>query len=237
MSTLEERGRGPSQVELRTEIIRTCRRMAELGINQGTSGNVSVRFGERFLVTPSGIPYDEMEPEAIAEMAYDGSYFGPFKPTTEWRFHREILLRRPDVNAVIHTHSMFATTVACLRKDIPAVHYYVAVAGGPTVRCAPYATYGTQQLAENAVRALEGRKACLLANHGMIVLGDTLNETLRRTVDVETLATQFVRALQTGEPVIPDDAEIYRVVDKIKTYGTQTLDDPDLRALERPFSA
>jgi L-fuculose-phosphate aldolase len=217
-----------AETALRTEIVRTCLRMIELGINQGTSGNVSVRIGDRFLITPSGIPYEEMTPEQIAVMDVDGHYRGPCKPTTEWRLHREIMRARPAAGAVIHTHSMFATTVACLRREIPALHYYVAWGGGPTIRCADYATYGTQELADNMLAALDDRDACLLANHGLVVIGTSLSETLWHTVDIETLARQFVYASQMGRPCILPDDEIERVRLKVRTYRTQEPDDPGL---------
>jgi L-fuculose-phosphate aldolase len=221
-----------SELVLREEMVRTCLRMIELGINQGTSGNVSARTGERFLITPSGIPYEEMTPEQLAVMDVDGNYWGPCKPTTEWRMHREIMRARPAAGVVIHTHSMFSTTVACLRRDIPALHYYVAVGGGPTIRCADYATYGTQALAENALAALVERDACLLANHGLLVIGSTLGETLRRAFDIEMLARQYVYASNIGEPCILPDDEIERVRRKMLTYGTQAADDPGLVRLD-----
>ncbi len=216
------------ELAVREEIVRVCLRMLELGINQGTSGNISVRHGKRFLITPSGIPYDEMTPDQIAVMADDGTYYGPCKPTTEWRIHGSIMRARPEIDVVIHTHSVFSTTVACLRREIPALHYYVAVGGGPTIRCAQYATYGTQELADHALRALVERDACLLANHGLIVLGSTLEQTLRRTFDIETLARQYVFALHAGEPQILPDDEIELVRRKMRTYGTQEADDPGL---------
>jgi len=203
-------------------------RMIELGINQGTSGNISVRTGEHFLITPSGIPYEQMAPEQIAVMEMGGAYAGPCKPTTEWRIHRAVMRARPAAGVVIHTHSMFATTVACLRRAIPALHYYVAVGGGPTIPCAQYATYGTQELADSVLAALEGRNACLLANHGLVVVGATLGETLRRTFDIEMLAKQYIYALHAGEPHILSDDEIERVRCKMLTYGTQEADDPEL---------
>lgn len=224
-----------SEDGLRAEIVRTCLRMIELGINQGTSGNVSVRFGEGFLITPSGIPYDEMTPEQIAVMDVAGNYYGPCLPTTEWRIHREIMRARPATGVVIHTHSVFSTTIACLRRDIPALHYYVAVGGGPTIRCADYATYGTQELADSVLAALTDRDACLLANHGLVVTGGALVETLRRTFDIEVLARQYVYALQAGEPCILADDEIERVRLKMQTYGTQVAGDPGLvRLAARP---
>lgn len=228
MASGSHTARDVSELVLREELLRTCVRMIELGINQGTSGNVSVRCGDRFLITPSGIPYDEMTPEQIALMDADGRWWGPCKPTTEWRIHRGVMRARPDAGVVIHTHSMFATTVACLRRAIPALHYYVAVGGGPTIRCADYATYGTPELAENVLAAMEGRDACLLANHGLLVIGGTLGETMRRTFDIEMLARQYVYAANIGEPVILPDDEIERVRLKMRTYGTQIPDDPDL---------
>jgi L-fuculose-phosphate aldolase len=220
--------------DLRENIVRTCLRMVELGINQGTSGNVSARIGDRFLITPSGIPYDEMTPEQIAVMDVAGRYYGPCKPTTEWRIHREIMRARPWTGVVIHTHSVFSTTVACLRRAIPALHYYVAVGGGPTIRCADYATYGTQELADNVLAALADRDACLMANHGLLVAGNELDETLRRTFDIEILARQYVYALQAGEPYILPDDEIERVRLKMRTYGTQEADDSGLNRLTEP---
>jgi L-fuculose-phosphate aldolase len=217
-----------AHAELRAAIVQTCLRLVELGVNQGTSGNVSVRAGQRFLITPSGVPYDEMRPDQIAVMEADGSYWGDFKPTTEWRIHREIMGARPDVAVVIHTHSMFSTTVACLRREIPALHYYVAIGGGPTIRCAEYATYGTQELADNVRTAMHERDACLMANHGLLVVGPTLDQTLRRTFDIEMLARQYVYTLQAGAPCILPDDEIERVRRKMRTYGTQEADDPGL---------
>ncbi len=222
-----------NEAALRTEIVAVCRRMNDLGINQATSGNVSVRLGKRFLITPSAVPYESLLPSQIAEMDFDGTYFGPSLPTSEWRFHREILLRRPDIAVVMHTHSLFSTAIACLRRDLPALHYYIVAGGGPTVRCAEYATYGTQELAENALAALRDRYACLLANHGMIVLGTTLAQTLKRTFDIEMLARQYVYASQIGEPVLLPDDEVERVRVKMLGYGDQSSDPEVVRRQER----
>ncbi len=204
---------------LRREIVAACIEMNRRGINQGTSGNVSARVKEGFLLTPSGIPYDETKPADLVLMRPDGSHTGRRKPSSEWRFHRDIMGRRPEVGAIVHTHSMFATTLSCLGLEIPAVHYMIAAAGGSTIRCAPYATYGTQQVADIALEALEGRSACLLANHGMIALGPTLKKAMWLAVEVETLAAQYWRALQIGKPNILSDAEVARVMDKFRSYG------------------
>ncbi len=204
---------------LRRDLVETARAINTLGINQGTSGNLSVRVEGGFLITPSGVPYDECGLEDIVEMDMEGCYSSVRLPSTEWRFHRDILAARPEVGAIIHTHSTFATTLACLHRDIPAFHYMVAVAGGKSIRCAPYATFGTQELSHAAVKALEGRRACLLANHGMVCIEDTLKRTLALAVEVETLAEQYWRALQVGEPFLLEDAEMDLILDRIKTYG------------------
>ena len=205
----------------REELIATGRRMNASGLNQGTSGNLSHRVDGGFLVTPTGMEYEGLRPEDLVLMRFDGSHEGPRRPSSEWRFHRDILAARPEVNAVLHAHSMFSTTLACLRRPIPAFHYMVAVAGGTSIRCAPYATFGTEELSRHAVAALEGRKACLLANHGLITVGLDLAAAFKLAVEVETLAAMYLRALQVGEPVLLDEAEMAVVLEKFKTYGQQ----------------
>src|SRR6185312_1540146 len=204
---------------LRREIVAACQEMNRRGINQGTSGNISARVAEGLLITPSGLPYDEMKPADIVPMKKDGSHAGRLKPSSEWRFHTSIMATRPEVGAVVNTQSMFATTLSCLGLEIPAVHYMIAAAGGSNIRCVPYITYGTQELADAALKALEGRNACLLANHGMIVVGPTLKKAMWLAVEVETLAAQYWRALQIGKPNILTDAQIKTVMDRFQTYG------------------
>ncbi|MCR9255337.1 MAG: class II aldolase/adducin family protein [Alphaproteobacteria bacterium] len=213
--------------DLRQDLVAVCRRMNALGVNQGTSGNASARLpdGSGILVTPSSLPYDAMGPEDIVRMAPDGSWEeggdNGRRPTSEWRFHLDILNARPDVNAIVHTHGVYATTLAVLHRDIPPFHYMVAVCGGHDIRCAPYATFGTQELSDHALAALDGRLACLLANHGAIVLGSSPEDALARTVEVETLARQYWQALQVGEPVLLPIEEIERVQDRMRRmkYG------------------
>lgn len=205
----------------REALIATGRRMNTSGLNQGTSGNLSHRVEEGFLVTPTGMEYEALRPEDIVLVRFDGSHEGPRRPSSEWRFHRDILASRPEVSAVLHAHSMFCTAVACLRRSIPAFHYMVAAAGGSSIRCAPYATFGTEELSRHAVAALEGRKACLLANHGLIAVGADLAGAFKLAVEVETLAAMYLRALQVGEPVVLDEAEMAVVLEKFKTYGQQ----------------
>lgn len=208
-------------LKLRQEIIRNCRFMNDSGLNQGTSGNISVREGDHFLITPSAMPYEELEPDDILKMGFDGSHDPAKLPSSEWRFHRDILAAKPEVGAVVHTHSAYATTIAIMGVDIPAVHYMVAAAGGNSVPCAKYATYGTQELAANAVEALQDRKACLLANHGLIATGSTLQQAMWLTVEVENLARQFFNVLQVGRYSVLPDEEIDRVLAKFETYGVR----------------
>lgn len=193
--------------------------MNALGINQGTSGNVSVRHGEGLLITPTSVPYDVMTTEQIVFMGMDGSFAPGRKPSSEWRFHLDILRMRGDVNAVVHAHPPYATVLAIMGMEIPAVHYMIAAAGGDTIRCAPYATFGTAELSEHALNALEGRRACLLDHHGMIALGNSLDKALWLAVEVETLARQYHGCLQIGKPPLLTSAEIERVRQKFAGYG------------------
>jgi L-fuculose-phosphate aldolase len=204
---------------LREGVIATALGMNAVGLNRGKSGNVSVRIDAGFLVTPTGLAYESMRPDDIVAVAHDGRARGSRLPSSEWRFHRDIYAARAEVAAIVHAHSPFATTLACLGRDIPAFHYMIAVAGGNDIRCAPYATFGTQELSDRALRALEGRKACLLANHGMIAVGATLADALALAVEVEALAEQYWRALQIGEPMLLPDAEMAVVLEKFRTYG------------------
>jgi L-fuculose-phosphate aldolase len=204
---------------LREHLLATTRKLSESGLNRGTSGNASVRDGDGFLVTPSGMPAEAMNPHDMVQMDFAGNAHGSRPPSSEWRFHRDILHARPEVGAVIHTHSMFATTLACLRRDIPPFHYMIAVAGGDSIRCAPYALFGTQALSDAALAALQDRKACLLANHGMIALGRDLDAALALTVEVETLCEQYWRALQAGGPALLTEQEMAEAIEQFKGYG------------------
>lgn len=206
----------------REAIISAGRRMNASGLNQGTSGNLSHRVENGFLVTPTGMEYDVLRPEDLVLMRFDGNYEGERLPSSEWRFHRDILAARPEVNAILHTHSMSSTAVSCLRRSIPSFHYMVAAAGGTDIRCAPYATFGTEELSRNAVAALEGRKACLLANHGLITVGADLPSAFKLAIEVESLAAMYLRALQVGEPVLLDADEMTVVLEKFRTYGQQS---------------
>ncbi len=208
-----------SAAPLRAEIISCAQRMNALRINRGTSGNVSARSAEGFLITPTGLAYEAMLPEDIVAVAPDGQAQGRREPSSEWRFHRDIYAARREVGAIVHAHSTHATALSCLGRGIPAFHYMVAIAGGSDIRCAEYATFGTQELSDNALSAIEGRRACLLANHGMIAVGASLETALMLAVEVEALAEQYSAALQIGEPrVLPED-EMTIVLRKLSQYG------------------
>ncbi|MCE4225863.1 class II aldolase [Methylobacterium sp. C25] len=208
-----------NEAALRQAIVVAARSMNGLGINHGTSGNVSVRWGDGLLITPSGLPYEQMSADDVVCLAMDGSFDHPLVPSTEWRIHRDILEKRPDVNAVVHAHPIHCTAFAMCRQDIPAVHYMIAAAGGPTIRCSGYATFGTPELSELALEALEDRACCLLANHGMIATGPSLSKALWLAVELETLCRQYAVALQVGRPHVLSDEEIARNVEKFKAYG------------------
>ncbi len=201
-------------------LVDVSQQLIESGLNKGTSGNVSVRCDNGFLVTPSGLNVADMTADSMVYMQIDGQHTADKKPSSEWQFHRDILQSRPEVNAVIHTHSMFATTVACLHKDIPPFHYMIAVAGGDSIRCAPYALFGTQALSGHALTAIKDRKACLLANHGMIAIGADLDEAFAIAVEVENLCEQYWRLLQiTPEPPLLSADEMREVFQQFQGYG------------------
>lgn len=203
----------------REQLLHITRKLAESGLNRGTSGNASVRVSEGFLVTPSGMEVDAMTPHDMVWMDGKGQFHGERQPSSEWRFHHDILKARPEIGAVIHTHSMFATTMACLQRDIPPFHYMIALTGADTIRCAPYALFGSQALSDHAVAALQGSKACLLANHGMIVLGEDLEKAYAIAVEVETLCEQYWRALQIGQPHVLSEKEMAEVFQAFSGYG------------------
>jgi len=210
--------------QLREAIIAKCRWMNASGLNQGTSGNISARYGEEMLITPSAVPYDAMKPDMIASMPLEGEYGtwqGPLQPSTEWRFHLDIMRARADVGAIVHTHSTYATVLAIARKAIPACHYMMAAFGGTDIRCAGYARYGTKELSELALAALEGRNGCLLANHGMIALGANLDKAMWLAVELETIARQYYLSLALDHRFILSEEEIAETARGFSTYGLQ----------------
>lgn len=207
--------------DLRQALIAVAQAMAPAGLNRGTSGNVSVRSGDGFYITPTGLPYGSLSPDDIPLMALDGSHQGRRKPSSEWRFHRDLYAGRPEVGAVLHAHSPFSVSLACLRRDIPPFHYMIARFGGSTIRCAEYAIFGSAELSAAAMVAMDERKACLLANHGLLVAGRDLNEALALAVELEELCEQYWRACQLGQPVLLDAAEMAAVMEQFAGYGQQ----------------
>lgn len=207
--------------DLRDQLIATARAMQPAGLNKGTSGNVSVRRDDGFYITPTGMPYDRLAADDIPLMALDGSHVGSRKPSSEWRFHRDLYAARPEVGAVLHAHSPFAVSLACLRRDIPPFHYMIARFGGDTIRCADYAIFGSEALSASAMAAMADRKGCLLANHGLLVAGRDLDEALALAVELEELCEQYWRACQLGEPVLLSAGEMADVLVKFSGYGQQ----------------
>jgi L-fuculose-phosphate aldolase len=209
---------------LRQELITVAREMNRSGLNRGTSGNLSIRSGEGMLITPSGLPYEQLEATDIVYVEDRGEaqprIDGDGKPSSEWRIHRDVYRARPDALAILHAHPVHSTALACLRKPLPAFHYMVAVAGGRDIRCAEYATFGSQALSDNVLEALNGRRACLMANHGILALASDLAGALSLAQEVEQLARSYLQCLAVGDPVILDDAEMDRVLEKFKSYGS-----------------
>jgi L-fuculose-phosphate aldolase len=221
--------RRPPDAALREAVIAAARELTDQGLTVGTSGNVSARLDDaRFLVTPTGRTYAALEPGELPVVHADGTWFGRARPSSEWRFHRDVYAARPEVGAIVHTHSRHATALACTGSGIPAFHYMVARAGGPDIRCAPYHTFGTQALSAAAVAALADRRACLLGHHGVIALGATPAQALALAAEVEELAAQYLLARTLGPVPLLDAAEMARVLEKFRTYGTDAAPDDDL---------
>lgn len=204
---------------LRLELIETALLMNASGINSGTSGNLSVRHNDGMLITPSGIKYQRLASEDIVFVDRDGESQGSRKPSSEWRFHFDIYKNRPDSQAVLHAHPAGCAALGCLNKSIPAFHYMVAVAGGKNIRCASYATFGSQELSDNVLIALKERKACLMANHGLLCLHENLDKALDMAIEIEHLANTYLKCLAAGEPITLSDEEMSRVIEGFKTYG------------------
>jgi L-fuculose-phosphate aldolase len=209
--------------ELRHAVIDTARAMNDAGINVNKSGNVSARCTRGaqggFIVTPTGVPYRELDLDDLVFVTLAGAAAGTQAPSSEWRFHRDIYAVRPELSAVVHTHSAHATALACHGRGLPAFHYMVALAGGADIRCAPYATFGTQELSDRALAALSDRRACLLAHHGVIACGDTLDQALALAIEVEHLARTYLVACTLGEPPRLDDTEMEHVLQRFESYG------------------
>jgi L-fuculose-phosphate aldolase len=220
---------GKRDQELRRSLVAGCRELARRGLTPGTSGNISIRRDARgFFVSPTGMAYEALDAADVPLVTFDGHWFGRRRPSSEWRFHRDILAWRGEIGAIVHTHSPKATALACTGRAIPAFHYMVAVAGGADIRCAPYHTFGSQALSQAALAALEDRRACLLAHHGVIALGVDVDAALALAAEVEDLAAKYCTVLTLGEVGTLGADEMARVIEKFRTYGRQDVPETDL---------
>ena len=211
--------------QIRQAMLDTCRAMETRGLNQGTSGNLSVRHGEGLLITPSGIAYDHMAPHDVVQMDWEGCFSADHRPSSEWRFHRDLLAARRDADVVLHCHSTYATALACHERGLPPFHYMVAVAGGHDIRVSRYAGFGTQALSDALIAAIEGRQACLLAHHGLVTIAKSLDRALWLAVEVETLAKMYLHALVLGEPPHLSIEEMAATLEKMRrmSYGMDPI--------------
>jgi L-fuculose-phosphate aldolase len=211
---------GKAEAALRAAIVATAQAMSARGLSPGRSGNVSARWGDGLLITPSGVAYDTLAADDIVRLDADGTAPpGALAPSSEWRFHRDIYRARPDAGAVVHAHPLHATALACARKSIPAFHYMVAVAGGSDIPLVPYATFGSEQLSRHVVAGLRERNACLMANHGEVAVAATVEAALELAAEVETLAAMYCKVLAIGRAHVLGDAEMDVVLEKFRHYG------------------
>ena len=210
-----------SELKIRKEIIEICLKMEKIGLNQGTSGNISHRYKDGLLITPSGIAYEELKPQDIVFVPFSdkNSYEGKYPPSSELDFHFDLLVAKPEINCVLHNHSTYATSIATCQKEIPPYHYMVAVAGGKKIPCTAYATFGTKELSNNIIKTLQGYSGCLIANHGVVTVAKDLKKALWLAIEIENLARGYIHAKTIGEPVILDDKEMDKILDKFKNYG------------------
>jgi L-fuculose-phosphate aldolase len=226
MSGAESAAGGLEQCEA---LVGACRELTRQGLTYGTSGNISVRRdADSFFISPTGSVYETLAPGDIPLLRFDGRWFGSRRPSSEWRFHRDLLRARPDVGAIVHTHSRYATALACTGQGIPAFHYMVAVTGDIEIRCTPYHTFGSQELSAAVLATIRGSNACLLGNHGVIAMGADLAAALTLAGEVENLAAQYTAALTLGNVRILEAPEMWRVVEKFRTYGKPEAPDADL---------
>lgn len=213
-----------NEIDMRQSVAQALIDTVSHGLNRGSSGNVSARFADGFLITPSAIPSNAIQAEQIVAMDMPSGWRGELKPSSEWRIHRDIYQARPDAGAVVHVHSPFAVSLACLHQTVPAFHYMVAVAGGKQIPCADYALFGTPALSEAVLQVLRDEyKACLMANHGLITLGRNLEQAMAIAVEVESLCEHYWRVCQMGEPILLSDAQMDDVIQMFKGYSVQNL--------------
>ncbi len=205
--------------QARADIVGAIQRLDTRGMNRGSTGNASCRWGAGMLITPTGMGADELRAQDLVWLGWDGTQRGDWAPSSEWHFHQVIYAARPDVNAVLHTHSTHATALACLRQDLPAFHYMVAVAGGDNVPCVPYHLFGTQALSQAVAAAMQHRLACLMANHGLVAAGATLSQAMKVLVEIEALCETYLKALAVGQPALLSQAQMAEVIERFRHYG------------------
>ena len=205
-----------------TALIETALQLQKIGLNHGATGNCSCRDGDTYLITPSGVETQNLSEDKIVRMDFEGNVvdsISNLKPSSEWRFHQDIMSKRQEVGAVVHTHSIFASTVSLFGNELPPFHYMIAVAGGSSVRCAPYAMFGTQELSDNIIDALVDRKACLIANHGLVSIGANLAEALQIAEEIEHLCQLYIEAKKLGEPNLLNQKQMIEVIERFQSYG------------------
>lgn len=208
---------------VRQQVVAALRRLDTLGLNRGSTGNLSHRLGAGMLITPTGMGADDLQENDLVWLGDDDTLRGDWQPSSEWHFHRAIYLARPDVSAVVHTHSVNATALACLERGLPAFHYMVAIAGGDSVACTAYHSFGTEALSRAVAEALRDRQACLLAHHGLVTTGHSLAQAMKITIEIEALCETYLKALAVGEPTVLDAAQMAEVIEKFRTYGKTAL--------------
>ena len=219
-----------TEADLRPAVVAAVQRLDALGMNRGSTGNVSARCGQGMLITPTGMGAEGLQPQDLVWVGWDGTVQGEWQPSSEWHFHRAVYRARPDLQAVVHSHSTHATALACLRRPLPAFHYMVAVAGGDSVPLVPYFTFGTEALSQAVGQAVVDRDACLLANHGLVAAGTTLGHAMKVVHEVESLCEVYLKALAVGEPALLSAAEMAVVIDKFSRYGRASRSAPDAAA-------
>jgi L-fuculose-phosphate aldolase len=209
----------PSDAALRDSAVAAVRRLDALGMNRGSTGNVSLRQGDGMLITPTGMGADDVRAQDMVWRGWDGTLRGAWQPSSEWHFHQAIYLARPDLNAIVHTHSVHAAALACLRRSLPSFHYMVAVAGGDDVPCVPYHLFGTEALSSAVAAAFAERDACLMANHGLVAGGETMARAMKVLQEIESLCEVYLKALAVGEPALLTRQQMDEVIDRFKGYG------------------
>jgi L-fuculose-phosphate aldolase len=208
-----------TEASLRDAAVLAIRKLDALGMNRGSTGNLSLRFEQGMLITPTGMGADELRAQDMVWLGVDGTQRGHWRPSSEWHFHQAIYQARPDLQAIVHTHSTFAAALACLRRELPPFHYMIAVAGGDSVPCVPYHLFGTEALSQAVAAAMRDRHACLMANHGLVAAGVHLTQAMKVVQEIESLCQVYLQALAVGEPALLSKHEMQQVIDKFRSYG------------------